>query len=141
VRSVLEGATAAQQAVGVRAATTARARPAVVCCLRGCCPTARATRCCVRLPQPDEAGALLHYYFGAAGGDAFSQAALGYRHAYGIGVPRSCWSAVAYYKCGARVCVCVCVGVRVCACACVWQGEGVCAACEEAHASLAAVAA
>jgi TPR repeat protein len=48
--------------------------------------------------QPDEAAALLHFYFGAASGDRFSQAALGYRHTHGIGVPKSCWSAVAYYK-------------------------------------------
>lgn len=48
--------------------------------------------------QPDEGGAILNYYFGAANGDLFSSAALGYRHAYGLGVPKSCWSAVAYYK-------------------------------------------
>jgi TPR repeat protein len=48
--------------------------------------------------QPDEAGAILNYYFGAANGDLFASAALGYRHAYGLGVPKSCWSAVAYYK-------------------------------------------
>lgn len=50
------------------------------------------------LLQPDEAGAILNYYFGAANGDMFASAALGYRHAYGLGVPKSCWSAVAYYK-------------------------------------------
>jgi SEL1 protein len=48
--------------------------------------------------QPDEASALLHYYFGAANGDAFSRAALGYRHTFGLGVPKSCWTAVSYYQ-------------------------------------------
>jgi hypothetical protein len=48
--------------------------------------------------QPDEASALLHYYFGAASGDAFSRAALGYRHTFGLGVPKSCWTAVSYYQ-------------------------------------------
>jgi len=48
--------------------------------------------------QPDEAGAILNYYFAAASGDNFASAALGYRHAFGLGVPKSCWSAVAYYK-------------------------------------------
>eukprot|EP00879_Flechtneria_rotunda_P018269 GHRR01019166.1.p1 GENE.GHRR01019166.1~~GHRR01019166.1.p1 ORF type:complete len:833 (+),score=340.80 GHRR01019166.1:350-2848(+) len=48
--------------------------------------------------RPDEAGALLHYYFGAAAGDPFSRAALGYRHTFGLGVPKSCWTAVSYYK-------------------------------------------
>lgn len=47
--------------------------------------------------QPDEAQALLHYYFGAMGGDAASRMALGYRHAHGLAVPKSCWSAAAYY--------------------------------------------
>jgi SEL1 protein len=50
------------------------------------------------LLQPDEASALLHYYFGAANGDAFSRAALGYRHTFGLGVPKSCWTAVSYYQ-------------------------------------------
>lgn len=54
--------------------------------------------CCLLLLQPDEAGALLHYYFAAANGDLFASGALGYRHAFGLGVPKSCWSAVAYYK-------------------------------------------
>eukprot|EP00882_Tetradesmus_deserticola_P011726 GHRQ01012405.1.p1 GENE.GHRQ01012405.1~~GHRQ01012405.1.p1 ORF type:complete len:438 (+),score=218.92 GHRQ01012405.1:79-1314(+) len=48
--------------------------------------------------RPDEASALLHYYFGAANGDAFSRAALGYRHTFGLGVPKSCWTAVSYYQ-------------------------------------------
>eukprot|EP00878_Enallax_costatus_P015396 GHUV01016127.1.p1 GENE.GHUV01016127.1~~GHUV01016127.1.p1 ORF type:complete len:751 (+),score=236.62 GHUV01016127.1:451-2703(+) len=48
--------------------------------------------------RPDEASALLYYFFGAANGDQFSQAALGYRHTFGLGVPKSCWTAVSYYK-------------------------------------------
>ncbi|GFR40754.1 hypothetical protein Agub_g1365, partial [Astrephomene gubernaculifera] len=46
-------------------------------------------------PKPQEA--LLHYYLGAAGGDMAARMALGYRHAGGLGVPRACWSAAAYY--------------------------------------------
>lgn len=38
--------------------------------------------------------ALLHYYFAAAGNSSFAQLALGYRHAHGLGVPKSCQSAV-----------------------------------------------
>lgn len=49
-------------------------------------------------PQPDEQKALLHYYFGAAGGDVLSQMALAYRHMHGAGVPKSCWSAATYYQ-------------------------------------------
>lgn len=41
---------------------------------------------------------MLHYYFGAMGGDSFSRLALGYRHAHGSGVPKSCWSAASYYQ-------------------------------------------
>lgn len=50
------------------------------------------------IEQPDEARALLHYYFGAGGGDALSRLALGYRHTHGAGVPKSCWAAAAYYQ-------------------------------------------
>jgi SEL1 protein len=48
--------------------------------------------------QPDEQAAILHHYFGALGGDPGSQMALGYRHLTGLGVPKNCWSAVAYYQ-------------------------------------------
>lgn len=48
--------------------------------------------------QPDTAAAILHYYFAALGGDAFSNMALGYRHMVGLGVPRSCWTAAKYYQ-------------------------------------------
>jgi hypothetical protein len=67
-----------------------------VCCVFPC-------NCC----QPDEAGAILNYYFGAANGDMFASAALGYRHAFGLGVPKSCWSAVAYYKWVCLLSICV----------------------------------
>lgn len=47
-------------------------------------------------PKPQEA--LLHYTFGALGGDPASRMALAYRHLHGLGVPKSCWSAAAYYQ-------------------------------------------
>jgi SEL1 protein len=40
----------------------------------------------------------VHYYFAAANGEPFSRMALGYRHQHGLGVPKSCWTAVAYYQ-------------------------------------------
>ncbi|PNW85669.1 hypothetical protein CHLRE_03g197400v5 [Chlamydomonas reinhardtii] len=52
----------------------------------------------VRFGPPKPAEALLHYYFGAAGGDMTSRMAMGYRHLTGLGVPRSCWSAASYYQ-------------------------------------------
>lgn len=51
--------------------------------------------CCA---QPDDQRALLHYHFGAAGGDALSRMALAYRHGAGQGVPKSCWAAAAHYQ-------------------------------------------
>ncbi|KAF5835281.1 hypothetical protein DUNSADRAFT_7606, partial [Dunaliella salina] len=48
--------------------------------------------------EADENAATLHFYFGALGGDALSRMALGYRHLHGVGVPKSCWSAVSYYQ-------------------------------------------
>lgn len=44
----------------------------------------------------DEAAAALHYYFASLGGSLQAQAALGHRHAVGLGVPRSCKTAVLY---------------------------------------------
>lgn len=44
----------------------------------------------------DESKAVLHYYFAALGGSQDAQLALSYRHENGIGVPRSCPSAVLY---------------------------------------------
>ena len=52
------------------------------------------------LPKKDPYGvsrSLLHLYLGANGGDAWAHLALGYKHAYGIGVPKSCQTAVLYY--------------------------------------------
>ena len=49
------------------------------------------TKHCLTLPPRR---ALLYYYFAAAGNDSFAQLALGYRHAHGLGVPKSCQTAV-----------------------------------------------
>jgi SEL1 protein len=48
--------------------------------------------------QADEAQAVLHYYYAAAAGDPVARMALGYRHQNGLGVPKSCWTAVSYYQ-------------------------------------------
>lgn len=77
------------------------ARWCAACCSIGLSSTSNdpvSCACCCHCCQPDEAGAILNYYFGAANGDMFASAAMGYRHAFGLGVPKSCWSAVAYYK-------------------------------------------
>ncbi|KAK9906721.1 hypothetical protein WJX75_006842 [Coccomyxa subellipsoidea] len=50
------------------------------------------------LGQPRWPEALAHYYFAAAGNDSFARVALGYRHMHGLGVPRSCQTAVLYYQ-------------------------------------------
>ena len=42
--------------------------------------------------------ALVHYFFAASGNDSFARMALGYRHMQGLGVPRSCQTAVLYYQ-------------------------------------------
>ena len=42
--------------------------------------------------------ALTYYYFAAAGNDSFARMVLGYRHMHGLGVPKSCTSAVLYYQ-------------------------------------------
>lgn len=47
---------------------------------------------------PDVPRAVLHYFFAAAGNDSFAQLALGYRHANGLGVPKSCHTAILYYQ-------------------------------------------
>jgi SEL1 protein len=52
----------------------------------------------LRFGPPNVAQSLLHYYFGAVGGDSASRMALGYRHVQGLGVPKACWSAAAYYR-------------------------------------------
>ena len=48
--------------------------------------------------------ALLHYYFAAAGNSSFAQLALGYRHAHGLGVPKSCQSSVGACRHAGRMC-------------------------------------
>lgn len=50
------------------------------------------------LGEPMWPEALTHYFFAASGGDPFARMALGYRHMQGLGVPRSCASAVLYYQ-------------------------------------------
>jgi hypothetical protein len=61
---------------------------------------------CCYPTQADENAATLHFYFGSLGGDPLSRMAMGYRHQHGVGVPKSCWSAVAYYQpMGEMVCV------------------------------------
>ena len=42
--------------------------------------------------------ALVHYFFAASSNDSFARMALGYRHMQGLGVPRSCQTAVLYYQ-------------------------------------------
>ena len=50
------------------------------------------------LGKPMWPEALVHYFFAASGNDSFSRMALGYRHMQGLGVPRSCPTAVLYYQ-------------------------------------------
>ncbi|CAL8462358.1 g1891 [Coccomyxa elongata] len=50
------------------------------------------------LGPPKWPEALAHYYFAAAGNDSFAKVALGYRHMHGLGVPKSCQTAVLYYQ-------------------------------------------
>jgi SEL1 protein len=46
---------------------------------------------------------ILYLYFASAANSTFAQMALGYRHAYGLGVPKSCQAAVLYYAVPAQV--------------------------------------
>jgi len=46
--------------------------------------------------------ALLHYYFAALQNSSFASTVLGYRHSVGLGVPKSCPSAVLYYNTAAE---------------------------------------
>ena len=48
--------------------------------------------------EEDQALAVLNLHFAAVGGDQLAQLALGYRHMYGINVPKNCQAAVEYYK-------------------------------------------
>lgn len=49
------------------------------------------------LGQLDDAMAVLNYYFASLGGSLRGSMALGYRHLYGYGVPKSCDAASTYY--------------------------------------------
>jgi SEL1 protein len=53
-------------------------------------------------PREDEPLALLHEYFASLGDDYAAQVGLGYRHAMGLGVDRSCDSALQYYTSAAE---------------------------------------
>jgi hypothetical protein len=46
----------------------------------------------------NSAKSLVHYTFGALGGDAWAQMAVGYRHWGGIGTQVSCETALMYYR-------------------------------------------
>lgn len=48
--------------------------------------------------QADDEQAMLHFFFAAKSGDNVARMVLGYRHMYGIGVPKSCWTAATYYQ-------------------------------------------
>jgi TPR repeat protein len=48
--------------------------------------------------EENQALAVLNLHFAAVGGDYLAQLALGYRHMYGINVPKNCQAAVEYYK-------------------------------------------
>ena len=40
----------------------------------------------------------MYYYFAATGGSVNARMTMGYRHLYGLGVPRSCSASVKYYQ-------------------------------------------
>lgn len=46
----------------------------------------------------DEEKALVHLYFASSGNHTMAQMALGFRHMHGLGVPKSCATAVLYYS-------------------------------------------
>lgn len=54
------------------------------------------------LTEPDLPSALTLHYFAARNNDPISQMVLGYRHLYGLGVPRSCKTAALYYSAAAN---------------------------------------
>ena len=53
--------------------------------------------------QVDVPRGILHLYFASAANSTMAQMALGYRHAFGLGVPKSCQAAVLYYAVPAQV--------------------------------------
>eukprot|EP00939_MAST-03C_sp_MAST-3C-sp1_P001599 g1599.t1 len=48
--------------------------------------------------QRDPAAAIANFHFAAVGGHLGAQRAMGYRYLYGVGVPKNCSLAVAYYE-------------------------------------------
>lgn len=48
--------------------------------------------------RDQESMALLYYYFAASGGSISASLALGFKHEYGIGAPKSCESALQYHS-------------------------------------------
>lgn len=48
---------------------------------------------------------LLNYYYAALSGSSFAQLALGYRYMFGLGVPKSCETAVLYYELAANTAI------------------------------------
>lgn len=48
--------------------------------------------------ERDEAKATLYHYFASTGGSIASLMSLGYKHMYGLGVPKSCDTAFSYYN-------------------------------------------
>ncbi|MEW5301820.1 MAG: hypothetical protein WDW36_004655 [Sanguina aurantia] len=78
-------------------------------------PSAWDSKGMVGFGEPDDSEALMHYYYGAMGGDPLSLMAMAHRHQHGLGVPRSCWSAATYYQPIAEQ---VCEDVHVCEISC-----------------------
>ena len=92
-RAAAAGDPAAQRVVGLALATGARPTPLSPSSSSSSKPLTR-----VKLVRPDWPRALPYLYFAAAGNDSLAQLALGFRHATGAGVPRSCAAAVLYYN-------------------------------------------
>lgn len=54
--------------------------------------------------EMDQPKSLLHYTFGALGGDKGAQMAMGYRYSAGIGVNDDCMQALEWYQASAEHC-------------------------------------
>ena len=65
----------------------------------------------VAVTDRDWPAALTHFYFAAAANDTLASLTLGYRHAVGAGVPKSCAAAVLYYAAAADGAVAAARGV------------------------------
>jgi hypothetical protein len=66
----------------------------------------------------------LYYYMSSMGGYGPASTALGYRHAQGITVPKSCSAAVQYYRAASGVAVDQYLARGTYPCTCVWSGVG-----------------